>query len=163
MRREAEKKHNIDILFQMAVFLLFTFFSIVLLLLAVNFYRSIVERSERNENARVAGAYIREMIHQNDEQNGISIAEFDGIDCIRIAQTKDYVCYLYLKDGYLCELYTKEGAKVSSIDGQEIVPLKSLDFSMPEPHTLLVECEDTESNQERILITIRSDMGGNGS
>lgn len=163
MRRETEKKHSIDILFQMAVFLLFTFFSIILLLLAVNFYRSIVKQSDQNESARVASAYIREMIHQNDEQGNICIAEFDGIPCIRIAQTMDYVCYLYLQDGSLRELYTKEGAKVSPMDGMAITELKKLEFSMLEDDILLVECEDTEGNQESILINIRSTVGGNGS
>ena len=142
------------------MFLLFTFSAIVLLLLAVNFYRSIVERGEKNESARVAIAYIREVIHQNDEQGEISVTEFDGVPCIRIMQTEDYVLYLYLKEGELRELYTKEGAKVSSADGQTIMRLKEMAFSMQEPNTIVVECEDMAGNQEKVFIGIRSALGG---
>lgn len=163
MAGKEEKKHNIDILFQMAVFLLFTFSSIILLLLAVNFYRSIVERSGQNEKARVAGAYIRELIHQNDEEGGVSITEFDGIPCIRIRQPEGYLCYLYLQDGTLRELYTKEGAKVSSKDGQEIMALKRLDLSMQSEHCMIITCEDEEGIRESIFIHLRTEEGGDGS
>lgn len=163
MRKGAEKSHSIDILFQMVVFLMFTFSAIVLLLLAINFYRSTVERSGKNESARVAIAYIREVIHQNDEQGGISLTEFDGISCIRIEQVEDYVLYLYIQEGELRELYTKEGAQVSSSDGQRIMRLKKLDFSMKDANTIWVECEDTEGNREQVLIGIRSTLGGYAS
>lgn len=163
MRRETERKHNIDILFQMVVFLLFTFSAILLLLLAVNFYRSTVEKSERNQSARVAVAYIREVIHQNDEQGGISLTQFDGVPCIRLKQAEDYVLYLYLKEGELRELYTKEGAQVSSADGQRIMQLRQLDCSMPRPELLLIECEDIQGNREQVLISLRSTAGGDAS
>ncbi len=163
MRRGTERKHNIDILFQMAVFFMFTFSAILLLLLAVNFYRSIVDRSEKNESARVAVAYIREVIHQNDKQGGISLTEFDKLPCIKIQQEEDYVLYLYLKDGELRELYTKEGAQVSSGDGQKLMELTSMNFSMKGEGVLLVECEDVWGNQEQVLIGIRSSQGGHTS
>lgn len=163
MRRETERKHNIDILFQMVVFLLFTFSAILLLLLAVNFYRSTVEKSERNQSARVAVSYIREVIHQNDEQGGISLTQFDGVPCIRLKQAEDYVLYLYLKEGELRELYTKEGAQVSSADGQRIMQLRQLDCSMLRPELLLIECEDIQGNREQVLISLRSTAGGDAS
>lgn len=163
MKKETEKRHSIDILFQMVIFLLFTFSAIILLILSVNFYRSIVERSDKNQNARVAVAYIREAIHQNDEQNSVTLTEFDGASCIKITQADDYVLYLYLKDGELRELFTKEGAKVTSDDGQRIMQLQRLDFYMKEDNVIIVECEDSENNYEKVLVTLKSNAGGQTS
>lgn len=163
MKKETEKRHSIDILFQMVIFLLFTFSAIILLILSVNFYRSIVERSDKNQNARVAVAYIREAIHQNDEQSSVTLTEFDGASCIKIMQADDYVLYLYLKDGELRELFTKEGARVTSDDGQRIMQLQRLDFYMKEDNVIIVECEDSENNYEKVLVTLKSNAGGQTS
>lgn len=163
MKQGVEKRHSIDILFQMVIFLLFTFSAITLLLLSVNFYRSVVERSEKNESARVAVAYIREAIHQNDEQSGVALAEFDGVSCIKIKQSEDYLLYLYMKDGELRELFTKESAKVTSDDGQKIMQLQSLTFDMHGDDLVIVECEDLEGNCEKVFVTVRSKSGGQTS
>ena len=163
MKKGAEKRHSIDILFQMVIFLLFTFSAITLLILSVNFYRSIVERSDKNESARVAVAYIREAIHQNDEQSGVALAEFDGVECIKIGQAEDYVLYLYMKDGELRELYTKEGARVTSDDGQRIMQLQNLTFTMKDDNVIVVECEDVQGNSETVIVSVRTSTGGNGA
>ena len=160
MKRLTPQKHSIDVLFQLVVFLLFTFSAIVLLLLGVNFYRSTVERSDKNNSARVAVAYIREVVHQNDEADCVSLTEFDGLPCMKLKQAEGYVLYLYLLDGELRELYTKEDAKVSSADGQKIMELESLSFTMQGPATLLVECEDLLGNKEQVFISIRSKTEG---
>ena len=163
MKKGTEKRHSIDILFQMVIFLLFTFSAITLLILSVNFYRSIVERSDKNESARVAVAYIREAIHQNDEQSGVALAEFDGVECIKIGQAEDYVLYLYMKDGELRELYTKEGARVTTDDGQRIMQLQNLTFTMKDDNVIVVECEDVQGNSETVIVSVRTSAGGNES
>jgi len=160
MNKLSPKKHSIDVLFQLVVFLLFTFSAIVLLLLGINFYRSTVERSEKNNSARAAVAYIREVVHQNDEAGCVSLAEFDGLACMKLQQTEGYVLYLYLQDGELRELYTKENAQTSSSDGQKIMELQGLTFAYQGPNTILVECEDLLGNKEQVFIGIRSTVGG---
>lgn len=158
MRKGAEKSHSIDILFQMVIFLLFTFSTIALLLLSVNFYHAIVERSDENESARVAVAYIREIIHQNDEMGAVTVTEFDGVECLKIQQSGDYILYLYLKDGELHELYTKEGAQVTSDDGHRIMYLENLNLDV-DNGLIIVECEDAYKNCEKVYVSVRS-VGG---
>lgn len=160
MKKLTPQKHSIDILFQLVVFLLFTFSAIVLLLLGINFYRSTVERSDKNSSARVAVAYIREVIHQNDEAHCVSVTEFDNLPCIELKQAEGYVLYLYLLEGELRELYTRENAKVSSNDGQKIMELKNMNFTMQGSNTLVVECEDLFGNREQVFISIRSNTEG---
>lgn len=160
MRRKNERKHSIDMLFLMVVFLIFTFSALSALLLAVNFYRSTVEKSGENENARVAVAYMREVIRQNDAEHAVTVSEFDGTPCIAAEQEGGYVLYLYLKDGELRELYTKRGANVDIDDGQKIIELENFTLEEAEPGVICVECEDSLGNKERVIIGSRSNAGG---
>ena len=101
MNNKVRERHNIDILFLLVVFLMFTFSAVTILLLAIDFYRSTSLRSEANDNARIAVAYVREVVHQNDVADTISVCEFDGIRCLALRQEGDYVLYLYYYDGEL--------------------------------------------------------------
>lgn len=159
MRRDGEKRHSIDTLFLVVIFLVFTFSALSALLLAVNFYQDTINKSESNENARAAVAYIREVVHQNDKKGAVSIEEFDGVACMKIRQEGEYLLYLYLKDGELRELYTKKGAKVSTADGQKIMKLKALTFEKADNSCYRISCTDDTGNSETIIISIKTAGG----
>lgn len=159
MNRRTDSRHSIDIIFLVVIFLVFTFSALSALLLSVNFYQNTVEKSERNEAARAAVAYIREVVHQNDEAGAVSLAEFDGIPCMKIRQGEDYCLYLYLKDCELRELYTKEGANVSASDGQKLLELKMLTFEETETGCYRIVCEDFFGNRETVLISSKTSGG----
>lgn len=161
MRKDGERRHSIDILFLVVIFLVFTFSALSALLLAVNFYQDTIDKSENNENARAAVAYIREVVHQNDKKGAVSIEPFDGTTCMKIRQEGDYLLYLYLKGGELRELYTKKGAKVSTADGQRIMKLKELEFETAAKDCYRILCTDSTGNTETILISIKT-AGGRG-
>lgn len=156
MNRKIKQQHSIDILFLLVIFLLFAFSGAVLLVLATHFYQSTVARSEENSSARVASAYVREVLHQNDLAEGSTISEFDGTPCLRIPQEEDYVLYLYYYDGELKELYTKEDAVVSAESGQKILELQSFSVEEIMPGVFEMECEDSLGNNERVIISQKS-------
>lgn len=156
MNRKIKQQHSIDILFLLVIFLLFAFSGAVLLVLATHFYQSTVARSEENSSARVASAYVREVLHQNDLAEGSTISEFDGTSCLRIPQEEDYVLYLYYYDGELKELYTKEDAVVSAQSGQKILELQSFSIEEIMPGVFEMECEDSLGNYERVIISQKS-------
>lgn len=159
MNRRADSRHSIDIVFLVVIFLVFTFSALSALLLSVNFYRNTIEKSARNEAARAAVAYIREVVHQHDQAGMVSLEEFDGIPCMRIGQEGDYCLYLYLKDYELRELYTKEGAKVSAADGQKLLELKELTFEEMGGDCYRIVCEDFFENRETVLISSKASGG----
>jgi hypothetical protein len=147
-------------LFLVVIFLIFTFSALALLLLSVNFYRETVESSEKNENARGATAYIREVIHQNDNGGGVELAEFDGIPCLRIQTEDEYILYIYQMDGKLKELYTREGAQISAGDGQNIMELKELTMEEVQSGVFSITCEDASEQKDTVIISEKSSAGG---
>ena len=78
------KKHSMDIIFLMVLFLIFTFSAVSVLLMAVNSYRSVVYANEENANTRTAVAYVREQVRANDNAGAIEIGNFDGTKAIKI-------------------------------------------------------------------------------
>lgn len=153
MNRKIKQQHSIDILFLLVIFLLFAFSGATLLVLATHFYQSTVARSEENSDARVAVAYVREVLHQNDSSEQSSIAEFDGTPCLKIPQEEGYVLYLYYYDGELKELYTKEDAVVSAASGQKILELQSFALEEITAGVFEMVCEDSFGNCERVIVS----------
>lgn len=156
MNRKIKQQHSIDILFLLVVFLMFAFSGAALLILATHFYQSTVARSEENDSARVAVAYVREVLHQNDAADEICVSEFERTRCIKIRQEEEYVLYLYYYDGELKELYTKDGAEVTPENGQKIMELQSFSIEEIAPDVLEVECEDLLGNSQQVLISQKS-------
>ena len=58
MNTEREKKHIVDILFVLALFLVFTLSTLTLVLFGANIYQNTVNSMEDNYNARTVCSYI---------------------------------------------------------------------------------------------------------
>lgn len=157
MNKRIKQQHSIDTVFLLVVFMLFAFSGAVLLVLGAGFYQSTVAKNEENDSARIAVAYVREVLHHNDSNKGISIAEFHGTPCFRLPQGENYVLYLYYYNGELKELYTKEGAEVTREDGQKILSLRSFSIEETAAAVWKVQCQDLQGNTEQILISQKSD------
>lgn len=156
MNRIIKQQHSIDIIFLLVVFMLFAFSGAVLLALGVGFYQSTVVKNEENDSARIAGAYVREVLHQNDLGQGASLSEFQGTPCLKLTQGEQYVLYLYHYNGELKELYTREGAEVTRESGQKILSLRNFSIREITPALWSVVCEDLQGNTEQILISQKS-------
>ena len=159
MSKERTRKHNIDIMFLMILFLIFTFSAVSVLLMAVNSYRSVVYANESNADARTAIAYIRETVRQHDSAGAIDVSEIDGKQCIRMVVAEDYYLYIYEYDGYLMELEAKENSGVTADFGNKILEIKSLEISQEnQGQTLYVDIEDADGGSEHVSIGIKSSL-----
>ncbi len=150
------KKHNIDIMFLMVLFLVFTFSAVSVLLMSVNSYRSVVLANEANANARTATSYIRELVRQHDKEGAVGIDKFDGRDCIRCIDEAGYSLYIYEYDGYLMELEAKDGSGATADFGSKILAVNSIAFENIDPDTLRVTIEDAAGETEEVIIGVKS-------
>ena len=82
MRTNQEKRHIVDILFVLALFAVFAFSALVLVILGANIYKSTVSSMSRNFESRTAGSYITEKIRQSDVCDSIYIDDFEGCEAI---------------------------------------------------------------------------------
>ncbi len=152
MNKNRLKKHNIDIMFLMILFLIFTFSAVSVLLLAVNSYKAVVVSNEKNSNTRAATAYIREKVRQHDKSGSIDISQIDGIEAIKMDEGEGYYLYIYYLDGYLMELEAKDDAGVTADFGNQLIKINNLEFSWK--NTQLIEVEVEEATGEKRVVDI---------
>ncbi len=156
MKKGRIRKHNIDIMFLMVLFLVFTFSAVSVLLMAINSYKSVVYANEANANARTATAYIREEIRQHDKNGAISIEKLDGITSLKLAVEEGFSLYIYEYDGYLMELEAKDGSGATPDFGSKILQINSMKIGMEDADTINIEIEDTSGRLQNVIVGIKS-------
>ena len=156
MKKGRLKKHNIDIMFLMLLFLIFTFSAVSVLLMAINSYRAVVIANESNANARTASAYIREQVRQHDTNGAITLDSFDGIDCIKMNEGEGFNLYIYEYQGFLMELEAKDGAGATADFGNKILEVNEMEILSNEPNTITVRIEDASGNKQDVIIGLKS-------
>lgn len=156
------KKHFIDFLFPLTLFLVFASLAITLILLATNVYRETVQNSYYNDNARLSLAYITEKIHQNNHRDNIRISSINSTDVLEISHPGNeitYYTYIYFKDGCLKELFVKEGITPDLEFGQTIAVLSSFRMKELSSNLLSFACSDLNQHETTILVGIKASGG----
>ena len=159
MSKAKSRKHNIDIMFLMVLFLVFTFSAVSVLLMAVNSYKSVVHANEENANARTAIAYVREKVRQHDSASAVGLTVLDGCDAIKLSEENDTALYIYWYEGYLMELTVKEGASVTADFGNKIMEISEMEISCENNQLIRINVEDSSGNSEHVLIGVKSGGG----
>ena len=105
MNTEREKRHIVDILFVLALFLVFTLSTLTLVLFGANIYQNTVNSMEDNYNARTVCSYISGKFRSNDSAGDISIGSIDGQPSLILNQEindASYSTYIYEYDDLFC-------------------------------------------------------------
>jgi hypothetical protein len=150
------RKHNIDIMFLMVLFLIFTFSAVSVLLMAVNSYRAVVLANESNANTRTATAFIREEVRSHDKGGSISLDTIDGRSCIKMSEGEGFSLYIYEYDGYLMELEAKDGSGATADFGNKILKVNSMEITEEGQDKLQVQIEDDQGAEQSVIIGIKS-------
>ena len=158
MNKGRIKKHNIDMMFLMILFLIFTFSAVSVLLMAINSYKSVVLANEMNGDTRTATAYIREKVRQHDEAGVIDLSEIDGNTAIRIAEGEEYYLYIYYFDGYLMELEAKEGSGATADFGNKILEINGMNIGWKKDSLLQIDIEEADGTNQQVDIGIKSSL-----
>ena len=129
MNNEREKKHIVDILFVLALFLVFTLSTLTLVLFGANIYQNTVNSMEKNYNGRTVCSYISGKLRSNDNIGGVQIGYIDGRASLILTKEineESYSTYIYEYDGYLRELFVSDsvtlGADILSA-GNKLCPV----------------------------------------
>ncbi len=156
MIKKGLKKHHIDIIFLVILFLIFTFSAVSVLLLAINSYRSVVNASESQASSRVLSSYIRELARQHDENGGIYVSTMDGTEGIYIEEEDGYFIYIYAYDGYLMELNASLDSGASLDFGTKIAKIQGFEATQ-EGNLITISLSDDYGNQEKVDIAVKSE------
>ncbi|MCI8382195.1 MAG: DUF4860 domain-containing protein [Lachnospiraceae bacterium] len=154
-----KRKHMIDLLFPIALFLVLAASSLFLVILAANVYRKSVAWEESNYGSRTCLSYVTEKIRQSDTDGGVETGTFDGIPCLILRQNfgdQAYATYLYSYEGQLCELFVQEGADVHAPDGQRILEVNNFNITEQEKGIFKISCSDENGKESVTYAAVKS-------
>ncbi len=162
MNTKQERNHIVDVLFVLALFVVFTLSALVLVILGANVYRQTVSYMDDNYNARTAYSYLTEKIRQNDLSDNIVIGELEGNTALvlnREINGVPYATYLYLHEGSLRELFMRQGSDIGSDPlsaGREILSLRDWKPEMAGDSLLHITLTLEDDTQKELYISLRS-------
>lgn len=152
-------KHIIDLIFPIALFVVFVISSMGVLLITVDFYSENTQEISAKEESRTALSYITTKIHQNDIAGGISIEKIEGKDCLSLLGEKGdikYHTYIYMHEGKLKELVAKDSVDARLVDGTGILDISFLEMSEPEDGLFKFTVTDKLGHTHTQIISERS-------
>lgn len=162
MQKKQNKRHIVDILFVLALFAVFAFCALALVILGANIYKNTVSSMSRNFESRTACSYITEKIRQNDLYDSVYVADFEGQDALLF--TKDvygslYGTYIYYYDGELKELFIRIGSDIGENPLSAGTTVMQLDAFQPmyvSPKLISVTLTTIDGDVKTIYISPRS-------
>ena len=120
------KSHSISGAFVFTLLGIFAVFSMLLVVLGAQAYRTTVDGASAHTRKRIAAAFVRNAVRAQDERGAIAVEDRDGLPVLALSSEWDgerYVQYIYGYQGQLCELFTAckryEVAPGDLLDGAE--------------------------------------------
>ncbi|MBM6871668.1 DUF4860 domain-containing protein [Pseudoflavonifractor phocaeensis] len=100
-------------------------------LMGSSVYRGVVAASDENYGQRTALSYVVNQVRRcaDLEDGQVLVGRFDGTEALALSEG-DYVTLLYVYDGQLCTLYTQSGSGLTAADGDAVLPVDALSFTV---------------------------------
>ena len=156
--RQKESKASLGNIGVLLVFCVLALSLLMTLLMGARIYRSITAQAEQTGDNRTVSQYVTNRIRQADCADGIQIADFEGVDALVIREMVNNTAYLtriYCYDGWLYELFSAEGSRLSPEDGEQLLPVQGISFSM-ENRLLTAQITHDDGSDQILTLHLRS-------
>ncbi len=150
-------QHSMQGVFVFVLLGLFAVMSTLMVLLGAQMYRGTVERTARNNEDRVLGAYVRSMIRAQDTAGAVTVEDYDGVRALAMTSVEEdtqFITWLYCYEGQLYELYTSGADTLSPEKGTAICPAGSFEPRI-EGRLLTVDMTDGKGEAETVRVALR--------
>lgn len=151
MKNRYENKHMVDILFVLALFVVFAISALMLVILGADVYKKTVTSMDKNFEDRTATSYIVEKIRQADQADSIRVTDLgDGEDALCIVRRvgeNEYHTLLYVYDHSLCELSTRGDATPVPEYGTKLFSLDNLTITKESEHLFTVTVTQNQTTK----------------
>lgn len=130
----------------------------MVLLTGADTYRRLTDKDQAAYDNRTCVQYIATQVRRADSADSVSLTSFGGRDALSLAEIIDgrtYVTLIYLYDGYLTELFCSDIYVMSPEDGERIMELGGLEFSLTDG-VLDIVCENSDNTHSELSLTLRS-------
>ncbi len=153
----------IDILFTLALFLVFAVLALMVVVLGANAYNDISRSGEENYNIRSSFVYLTEKIRQGDAQGSVAVTSLAGSDALVLTQeinNDNYQTWIYLAGGKLNEIFIREGTAFTPESGQEIMDLSGFGIEVMGGRLFRLTLEDAYGNKYDSLVGLKGSPSG---
>lgn len=160
MRRQVQQKgQTVNLLFTMILFLVFVLCALFTVLIGGKVYENINRRIQENYSGQVVLNYVANKVRQGDMAGSVTVKTVENTQVLELKQEmdgKNYVTWIYYRDGAVRELFTNEGSGLGLKDGLEIMECRELLFT-EEDSVLEIQVIGAETNS--LFLNIRSGGG----
>ena len=151
------KSHSISGAFVFMLLGVFAVFSMLLVVLGAQAYRTTVDGAAAHTQKRIVTAFVRNAVRAQDERGAITVEEHDGLPVLALSSELDgerYVQYIYSYGGSLCELFTSAMYGFSPEDGEAVCAAQRFEPAL-EGNLLTVRVTDGSGDQSTGYIARR--------
>jgi len=155
-------RHAADLLYSLALFCVFAACALMVVLMGADVYKKTVSAAEADYNSRTCVSYIATKLRQGDTQGAIAVQQLGGRSALSLDQEVGgtrYRTWLYQDGGQLCEQFVPADLQPDPAQGQQIMPLQGLEFSLDPSGRLKVTATQTDGTTETLYYTLRSTAG----
>jgi len=152
-------QHHIDGLITLVSFAVFAVCVLAVLLTGASAYRRLTARDQSAYDRRVGIQYVTAKVRHADSGHSIAVEDFDGVDALVLGAGGEYITRIYCYDGYLTELFSAASDSLSPGDGERIMAVGGLSFSL-EDSLLSITVTDVHGEDSALILSLRSGEGG---
>ena len=163
MKTRSARKHPVDFLFSLTLFLSFTGLGIILILTGAKVYQRCSGQLEGNYTIRTALAYVTEKIRQGDEAGAVTLSRIGTIPALVLAQEieeETYLTYIYEDEGYLKELFINSDSQASPDMGTALLEISGFIIEPVKGGIFRCSVSDVSGRTATSLISLHSPQEG---
>lgn len=149
------KKHHIDFVFVLCLFVMFAVVLLYILFFGVRVYQSISQKANLNYEQRTSLLYLVNKIRAYEQIDCIELGTFEDQDALLLKEEIngiEYVTKVYEYDGQLMELFMEEGTDLEPVAGTKITQVHSLDMEKLENGLVQFTVELMDGSNSSIVI-----------
>lgn len=132
MKQQTQQKgQTVNLLFTMLLFLVFVLCALFTVLIGGKVYENINSRIEENYSGQVVLNYVANKVRQGDRAGSVEVKTIEGTSVLELSQEiggRQFVTWIYYRDGMVRELFTNVESGLGLSDGLEIIDCEGLEF-----------------------------------
>lgn len=151
------KSHSISGEFVFLLLGIFAVFSMLLVVLGEQAYRTTVDAAAAHTQKRIVTAFVRNAVRAQDERGAIEVLDCDGLPVLALTSELDgerYTQYIYTYEGRLCELFTSAEYDFAPEDGTPVCAANGFEPTL-DGNLLTVRIEDEDGYASTVYIARR--------
>ena len=156
--KHEQKSLKITTLAALIVFAVFTLCALLVLLTGAKVYRQVTARAQTRYDATTAAQYLTTRVHQADCSEGLALETFGDAEALVLKseiEGERYETRIYCADGWLCELFSAWDAGLSPEDGERILPVHALSFTL-QGRLLTARITDASGTEQTLTLALRT-------